>query len=49
VIALAAPLGPLIGFFLGDRLERKWIICAQGMSRAVPNRVGPCRFSSLTA
>ena len=26
VIALAAPLGPLIGFFLGDRLERKWII-----------------------
>ena len=28
VIALAAPLGPLIGFFLGDRLERKWIIVA---------------------
>ena len=28
VIALAAPLGPLIGFFLGDRFERKWIIVA---------------------
>jgi MFS transporter, putative metabolite:H+ symporter len=28
VIALAAPLGPLIGIFLGDRLERKWIIVA---------------------
>ena len=28
VIALAAPVGPLIGFFLGDRLERKWIIVA---------------------
>ena len=26
VIALAAPIGPLLGFFLGDRLERKWII-----------------------
>ena len=26
VIALAAPIGPLLGFFLGDRFERKWII-----------------------
>ena len=26
VIALAAPVGPLIGFFLGDRIERKWVI-----------------------
>jgi MFS transporter, putative metabolite:H+ symporter len=26
VIALAAPVGPLLGYFLGDRLERKWII-----------------------
>jgi MFS transporter, putative metabolite:H+ symporter len=26
VIALAAPIGPVIGFFLGDRFERKWII-----------------------
>ncbi|HKN28802.1 MAG TPA: MFS transporter [Roseiarcus sp.] len=28
IIALAAPIGPLIGFFLGDRFERKWIIVA---------------------
>ncbi len=28
VIALAAPVGPLIGFMAGDRLERKWIIVA---------------------
>ena len=29
VIALAAPVGPLIGFVLGDRFERKWVIvCA---------------------
>jgi putative MFS transporter len=28
LIALAAPMGPLIGFFLGDRIERKWVICA---------------------
>jgi MFS transporter, putative metabolite:H+ symporter len=26
VIALAAPVGPLIGFFLGERIERKWVI-----------------------
>ena len=26
IIALAAPVGPLIGFLLGDRFERKWII-----------------------
>jgi putative MFS transporter len=26
VIALAAPVGPLVGFFVGDRIERKWII-----------------------
>jgi putative MFS transporter len=26
VIALAAPVGPLLGFLLGDRFERKWII-----------------------
>ena len=26
VIALAAPVGPLIGFFLGDRIERKVVI-----------------------
>ena len=28
VIALAAPVGPLIGFFLGERIERKWVIVA---------------------
>ena len=26
IIALAAPVGPLIGFFVGDRVERKWVI-----------------------
>jgi putative MFS transporter len=26
VIALAAPVGPLIGFFLAERIERKWVI-----------------------
>jgi putative MFS transporter len=26
LIALAAPLGPLLGFFVGDRIERKWVI-----------------------
>ncbi len=26
VIALAAPVGPIIGFFLGDRIERKFVI-----------------------
>ena len=26
LIALAAPVGPLIGFWLGDRVERKWVI-----------------------
>ena len=28
MIALAAPVGPLIGFFLGDRVERKIVIVA---------------------
>jgi putative MFS transporter len=28
LIALAAPLGPLLGFFVGDRIERKWVIVA---------------------
>ena len=26
LIAIAAPVGPLIGFLLGDRIERKWVI-----------------------
>jgi MFS transporter, putative metabolite:H+ symporter len=28
LIAIASPLGPLAGFFIGDRVERKIIICA---------------------
>ena len=28
VIALAAPVGPLLGFFLGDKVERKFVIVA---------------------
>ncbi len=28
IIALAAPVGPLIGFFLGERIERKFVIVA---------------------
>ncbi len=28
VIALAAPVGPLLGFFMGDRIERKFVIVA---------------------
>jgi putative MFS transporter len=27
LIALAAPFGPLIGFWIGDRIERKYLIC----------------------
>jgi putative MFS transporter len=28
LIAIAAPIGPLLGFFLGDRVERKFVIVA---------------------
>jgi putative MFS transporter len=28
LIALAAPVGPLVGFFVGDRIERKFVIVA---------------------
>ncbi len=28
LIAIAAPIGPLIGFFIGDRIERKFVIVA---------------------
>jgi len=28
IIAIAAPFGPMLGFFIGDRIERKTIICA---------------------
>jgi len=27
IIAIAAPVGPLLGVKIGDRLERKWLIC----------------------
>ncbi len=42
LIALAAPVGPLIGFALGDRLERKWIIVGG-------RRPDPCLRSHLRA
>jgi hypothetical protein len=48
VIALAAPLGPLIGFFLGDRLERKWIIVASAGAILVCGLIfGQARDSAL--
>ena len=28
LIAISAPFGPILGFFIGDRVERKFIICA---------------------
>jgi len=28
LIAVASPLGPLLGFFIGDKAERKLVICA---------------------
>ena len=27
IIAIASPLGPLVGFFIGDKVERKVVIC----------------------
>ena len=48
VIALAAPLGPLFGFFLGDRLERKWIIVAAAGAILVCGLIfGQARDSAL--
>ena len=48
VIALAAPLGPLLGFFLGDRLERKWIIVASAAAILVCGLIfGQTRDSAL--
>ena len=48
VIALAAPVGPLIGFFLGDRFERKWIIvgAAGAHSRLRPHLRTGARFGA---
>jgi MFS transporter, putative metabolite:H+ symporter len=48
VIALAAPVGPLLGFFLGDRFERKWIIVAAAAAILVCGLVfGQTRDSAL--
>ena len=35
IIALANPLGPLLGFLVADRMERKWQLVAAGASVAV--------------
>jgi putative MFS transporter len=35
VIALAAPLGPLIGFFIADKFERKTVIVAMALGNIV--------------
>ena len=35
VIALAAPLGPVIGFFIADRFERKTVIVAMALANIV--------------
>jgi len=32
LIALAAPIGPLLGFFIGDRIERKFIIVTASLA-----------------
>lgn len=35
IIAIAAPLGPLLGVKIGDRLERKWLIAGAAGSAAI--------------
>src|ERR1700753_879748 len=35
IIALANPVGPLLGFLIADRMERKWQLVAAGLSVAV--------------
>jgi putative MFS transporter len=35
VIALASPLGPLIGLVIADRMERKWLICGAACAVAI--------------
>jgi MFS transporter, putative metabolite:H+ symporter len=48
VIALAAPVGPLLGFFLGDRVERKWIIVGAAAAILVCGLIfGQTRESAL--
>jgi putative MFS transporter len=34
IIAIAAPVGPLLGFLLTDRVERKWLIVAAALAVA---------------
>ena len=48
VIALAAPVGPLIGLVLGDRYERKWVIvCAAFVILVAGLAFGQARAASL--
>jgi putative MFS transporter len=48
IIALAAPAGPLIGFFLGDRFERKWtIVAAAGLILVCGLIFGQAREATL--
>jgi len=48
VIALAAPIGPLLGYFLGDRFERKWVIVASAAAILVCGLIfGETRDSGL--
>jgi putative MFS transporter len=35
IISIAAPLGPLLGLKIGDRLERKWLIAGAAGSAAI--------------
>jgi putative MFS transporter len=35
IIAIANPLGPLLGMFIADRMERKWQIVSAGVSIGV--------------
>ena len=35
IMALAAPLGPLIGYFVADRIERKWQVAGSALAIAV--------------
>jgi MFS transporter, putative metabolite:H+ symporter len=48
LIALAAPVGPLVGFFIGDRFERKWIIVVSAGAILVCGLIfGQARGSAL--
>jgi putative MFS transporter len=48
LIALAAPVGPLIGFGLGERVERKWVIvCCAGLILAAGLIFGATREGAV--